>query len=313
MMRTLPLIFAKFANAMRDCTGAIRGPQNLFGFLGFLVVGLSLMLAGGDDARAGSWSAVEGPNQGGAKDIGVGADGTVWVIGKERADDNGYKIFKRQSDETWKEMPGAAVRIAVDWLGRAYVANRGGTIFEWQEKGEWRIIDATSGIRAKDISVNAGGAVWIISDRSVGDYGYEIYRLQDGKWQLYSGAGIKIAADETGNRAWVVNARDEIYQYKGGNEWEYHFGAATDISVNAEGAVWVIGAHKLSEDGYGIYKRVDTDCWTKLPGAAVAISVGPANDAWVVNADGDIFRWTESNSHDGGENVQKQQLQQQTQ
>ena len=60
-------------------------------------------------------------------------------------------------------------------------------------------------------------------------------------------------------------------------------GAARDIGVGANGAVWVIGTDS------GTY-RWNGRGWTKVPGAAVGISVGRAGKPWVVNAGRVIFR-----------------------
>jgi chitinase len=67
-------------------------------------------------------------------------------------------------------------------------------------------------------------------------------------------------------------------------------GAATDISVGANGSVWVIGTNVLP-GGYGIYKWNGTG-WTKASGAAVKIAVDQRGNPWVINSSHHIYHWS---------------------
>lgn len=59
--------------------------------------------------------------------------------------------------------------------------------------------------------------------------------------------------------------------------------SAIDVAVGADGVLWYIGP-----DG-SIYRE-----GTKMPGGGVRIAVDPKGTPWVVNAGGQIFRWTGS-------------------
>jgi len=55
---------------------------------------------------------------GAANDVGIGADGSVWVIGNDAVGKD-YGIY-RWTGSTWARMPGAALRIDVDPHGMAW-------------------------------------------------------------------------------------------------------------------------------------------------------------------------------------------------
>jgi hypothetical protein len=65
-------------------------------------------------------------------------------------------------------------------------------------------------------------------------------------------------------------------------------GAASAISVGANGSVSVLGANPVGGN-YGIYHW--TDGWTQEPGGAVRIAVDPSGNPWVINAAHLIFHW----------------------
>jgi hypothetical protein len=67
-------------------------------------------------------------------------------------------------------------------------------------------------------------------------------------------------------------------------------GAATDISIGANGTVWVTGITPGSS-GYPIYKWTAAG-WAQVPGQAVRIAVGPNGYPWIVNSHNHIYRWT---------------------
>ncbi len=71
--------------------------------------------------------------------------------------------------------------------------------------------------------------------------------------------------------------------------WKALAGAATDISIGADGSVWVIGTNKVN-GGFGIY-RWNGKTWKRVPGGATRLDVGPKGNAWVVNTHGNVFRF----------------------
>ena len=91
---------------------------------------------------------------GAAKDIGVGSDGSVWVIGTGQAGSSDYQIWKYGAGNQWQLISGGAVRIAVDGSGQPWVVNSQGTVFSYSESSSsWTQMGAT-GI-ASDIGAGA--------------------------------------------------------------------------------------------------------------------------------------------------------------
>jgi len=135
---------------------------------------------------------------GGAKDIGVGANGKVWVIGTNK-EGGGYGIYRW--DNKWTKIGGSAVRIDVDPEGNAWVVNNKGNIYRYDGK-KW--IQAPG--RAKDIGISANGAVMVIG---TDDRPY-IWNGKD--WKKVAGKARQITVDRNGN-PWVVNAGQAIYAW----------------------------------------------------------------------------------------------------
>jgi Tectonin domain len=141
-----------------------------------------------------------GVNGRAATDIGIGADGTIWVIGADAAP-GGYNIYRStDAGEHWTQMPGAAERVAVDPRGNAWVVNSSHNIFSF----DGRKFGLEPGA-AVDVSVGADGAVWVTGVDGA------IYRWTNGGWLKRSGGAVQISAGPAGV-VWVVNAAGQIYK-----------------------------------------------------------------------------------------------------
>lgn len=140
---------------------------------------------------------------GAAHDIGIGADGSVWVVGvTERR--GGYVIYTLGS-RGWIRVEGLAVRIDVDPDGVPWVINADDQIYRL-ENGLWRRIPG----KAKDIGIGADGSVWVIgADERAGGYG--IYRYNGAGWGKVAGSARQISVGPDGE-PWVVNRDGDIYR-----------------------------------------------------------------------------------------------------
>lgn len=74
-----------------------------------------------------------------------------------------------------------------------------------------------------------------------------------------------------------------LYDPKAGRNWEGLPGAAFDIGVGANGAVWTIGTDN------SIFRWTGTS-WQGVDGSAFRIAVDPSGNPWVVNSRAEIFR-----------------------
>src|SRR5207237_1366525 len=151
-------------------------------------------------------------------DISVGADGTAWMIGTILGG-GGYDI-NRWNGTSWVQIPGGAMRIAVDNQGQAWVINSVGLIYHWENGG----FVPKPGL-ATDIGAGADGSVWIIGIDSQGG-GYGIWQLSGQSWVRVPGGAVRIAVGANGD-PWVINSGRGIYHWVNGG-FVYMPGAADD-------------------------------------------------------------------------------------
>jgi hypothetical protein len=149
------------------------------------------------------------PLPGLGKDIGVGADGSVWMIGTNpvgAASDFG--VYK-WNGTNWDGVDGGGVRIAVGPDGTPWMVNSAGQIFH-RQGNSWKAPLPGLG---KDIGVGADASVWMIGTNPVGtasDFG--VYKRNGMNWDgLANSGGVSIAVDPRG-RAWLVNSAGQIFR-----------------------------------------------------------------------------------------------------
>jgi hypothetical protein len=215
---------------------------------------------------------------GAARDIGVGADGSVWAVGTDYYGD-GYGIYNWDG-RGWWESYGSAVRVDVGPAGDPWVINSQNEIYHLY-RNRWEYVPG----EASDIGIGADGSVWVVSiDERRG--GSSIYTLGNHGWQRMEGTGIRIDVDANGN-PWVINHDNNIYRRENGF-WRRIPGKARDIGIGADGSVWVVGTD--DRPGGGSIYRYNGSGWDKVAGTGTRISAGPDGEPWVVNRDGDIYR-----------------------
>ncbi|MEB3295536.1 MAG: tectonin domain-containing protein [Synechococcales bacterium] len=238
-----------------------------------VVVSLDTSAKAGDIFQLGSqntWNHVKGC----AKDVGVGANGAVWVIGCNETP-GGYGIYNWQGGSNWRGIPGGATRIAVGPKGNPVVVNNTGAIFWGDGNGNWQRLAGC----ARDVGVGANGALWVVGCNAVPG-GYGVYQWTGSGWRGIAGGITAISVLPDGRPA-AVNSHDEIFIGDGNGRWQLVGGRAKDIAVGADGSLAVIG-NNVEAGGFGIYKRAG-NAWQKIPGSAVRIAVAPNGVPWVVN------------------------------
>jgi hypothetical protein len=135
-------------------------------------------------------------------DVGVGSNGSVWVVGTNPVP-GGYGIY-RWTGSGWSSVPGGALRIAVDPSGNPWVVNSVGQIYHWSGNN-WSLFPRS----AVDIGIGANGSVWVVGTNPVPG-GYGIYRWTSSGWVTVLGGAVGISVGPSGN-PWVVNSADHIY------------------------------------------------------------------------------------------------------
>ncbi|MCB2185331.1 MAG: hypothetical protein KQJ78_02860 [Deltaproteobacteria bacterium] len=147
----------------------------------------------------GQWKKLPGQ----ARDIGCGADGSVWVIGADSAG-GGYGVWQ-WNHGSWTRTNGSGVRIDVDNRGRPWVVANNGAIWVMEGGGNWRQMPG----KARDVGCGADGSVWVVGDDSASGGG-SVWKLTGSNWTKYDAGAAQISVDQ-GGRPWVVNSRGDLY------------------------------------------------------------------------------------------------------
>jgi len=147
------------------------------------------------------WIKVKGPK---AVDIGVGANGKVWIIGGKK-EGGGFGVHRLERNKRWRKIKGSAVRISVGPKGNALVVNNKGSIYRFDGR-RWINV---KGLNATDISVGARGQIWAIGGKK-GRSGYQVWTHVNKRWKRYNGELSNIAVGPKG-RPYGVNASKEIF------------------------------------------------------------------------------------------------------
>lgn len=216
-----------------------------------------------------------------AKDIGVGANGTAWVVGTN-AVAGGFGVWK-WNGSTWSNAAGGGgVAIDVDASGNPWLVNATGQVF-YHNGTSW--IGREAGKGFKDIGVGSNGAVWGISNEAVAG-GYNVYKWNGSSWDLKPGAGVRISVDNLGN-AWMVNEGGSIYRWNG-TGWTNLPSSASDIGCGPDGTTYIIQTSSIVPGGFPI-AIWNGSAWRTIPGGGALIDVGPNGNPWLVNTSNQIF------------------------
>jgi hypothetical protein len=211
-------------------------------------------------------------------DVGVGANGTAWMIGTNPVP-GGFGIY-RWNGSAWDAMPGGAVRIDVDPQGNPWVVNNTGNIYQWAFNG-WKQQPG----QATDIGIGAKGDVWVIGAvAEAGGYGIFHWTPTTGSFTKIPGGAVRIDVDPAGN-PWVVNSNHEIFRLDHGpgafaalSKFTRIPGPpALDVGIGGDGSVFIVGTD------HGVY-RWSGLLWTKSDGALDSVSVDPKGNPWGVNS-----------------------------
>ncbi|MDB5135184.1 MAG: Bacterial Ig-like domain group 2 protein [Mucilaginibacter sp.] len=214
-----------------------------------------------------------------ATDVGVGADGSVFVVGADSVSvTGGYGIYKLTNSQFHKLPDCAAIRVAVSPQGVPWVVNKSHLIFRYNGS-TWDQLPGT----ATDIGIGADGSVFAIGTQfATATGGYIIMKWNGSAWDTMPDcAGIHIAVAPNGI-PWVVNQSKLVFRYGGTYLWDTMYGVeGNDVGVGADGSVFVTGTDTTIV-GYKppIYKFINGG-WSQIVGiSGTSISVDPLGKIW---------------------------------
>lgn len=166
------------------------------------------------------------------------------------------------------------------------------------------------------VGAGADGNVYTIGGKEFNKDG-PVFKWNGSDWEKTGKDGLKVTSDKEG-QAWVINSKREIWcQQKMG--WAKMPGAATDIAIGGNGAIFVVGGKEFGKEGevfkwdknvnnwvvFGdkkavhiavdengfpyiidmkgeIWKRNKENLYSKLPGAASDIGIGANGSVWIL-------------------------------
>jgi hypothetical protein len=209
-----------------------------------------------------------------AIDIGVGNDGTRWIV-------DGEHNVHRNIGGGWENMGlGGASRLDVDPQGNAWVVMQDNSIKAWHPGGWYDIPGA-----ALDIGVGAdgSGSVWVIGANPIAKVW--LYNPSvEGKWidMLQDGKRLGVASN---GQAYVVREDGTIWHYIGARDGSNIEWVEVDRSLRARDiglggpSIWAV-----AQDG-SVHRWSDAvNDWQQTSGQAYEISVDQNGYAWAIEA-----------------------------
>jgi hypothetical protein len=241
---------------------------------------------------------------GAAKDIAVGANGAIWIIGTDALGD-GFRVYK-WNGSGWTATDGGAVRVAVGPTGIPWVVTASGAIFRRTTTnpataGAWQQLPGL----AKDIGVGANGDAWVIGTDAHGD-GFRVHKWNGSTWIPTDGGAAKITVGPTGI-PWVLTAGGTFYRRTTTNPatlnaWQQLPGTSTDLAINGGNYLWSIGAVSSGQENLAVWNEQSAfgtapavSAWVQgkrmgVGGPNCAVAVGPNGRPFMVDNNGSI--WT---------------------
>lgn len=139
-----------------------------------------------------------------ARDIAVGDNDAVWILGCKQTG-NDFEILSWQGSG-WNRVEGAATRIAVEPNGTPWIVNSRGQIYK-RGGNSWQQVAGC----AKDIGVGDNGSAWILGCKPVGAGGFEILSRQGSEWNKVPGAATGITVEPNG-APWVISVEGKVFR-----------------------------------------------------------------------------------------------------
>jgi streptogramin lyase len=243
---------------------------------------------------------------GSARDIAIGADGSVWSIGTLQFPD-GDSPAQKWTGSDWALAPGGGgVRIAVDPQGIPWILNTLGAIYKASSSDVSTILWGDPLIGAgHDISIGADGSVWLIGTLGPDDQGV-VFKWDGRGWAPSDHLGARIGVGPAGE-PWIIDSAARIYRQSSADlnaEWIQLPDSARELAIN-QGDVWIVGTASVESD-FGFSIRMLSTAHipvTDAEAAVVGMDTGDS-DAEIVRMDagsGDIGPIRRANPADEGD------------
>ena len=196
-----------------------------------------------------------------AQEIGVGSNGSVWVIGTE-ARPGGFAPCYLGADGNWVKVqePAAATKIAVAPNGMAGVVNSLGTVYLLSRpdaSGNSSSVAISEEGFAQEIGIGSNGSVWVIGTEARPGGFAPCYLGADGKWVTLpapaAATKIAVAPDgsarvvNSGGTVWALSKLDASGHYSSTKLSDPN--SAQEIGVASDGSVWLIGNSNETRPG----------------------------------------------------------------
>ena len=201
------------------------------------------------------------------------AAGGVWIS-------DGQKTWTTTPRPGWTQLTGLLSNISVGADGSVWGVNSQGYVYKWSPLiNDW-VMSTGSNVRV--IATAPDGRPWVVNSAG------QIWRKSDGNpsnsgWQQMPGQATRIAIGGDGS-VWVSNAAGSVFKWDGNSNWiQAPASGVTRIAVTPQGVPWVINSSAQ------VWAKLDGDPktgFTRMPGTASDISVGPDGVVWATGAGG---------------------------
>jgi len=209
-----------------------------------------------------------------ATDVGVGANGTVWIVGTRQLN-SGFNVAYLRGDGEWVDVDtGGAVRIDVSKGGIPWMVQTNNSIWQHNE-GRWILVPG----KATDIGFGADNSVVMIGmDSSAWKWS-----PGQGKWVRMGGTGFtNVTVDRDGN-PWVVKKDHSILAWDNAYEAPSASTSSTPPPVPKDD-IWGIGRNNAAWRWNGSGWTDTGGCWKELGG-------GQYGKPWAIGCNNKINQW----------------------
>ncbi len=225
---------------------------------------------------------------GGANDVGVGANGSVWIVGRGAMWSN-TDVYRWDGSNFKIDVGAKGMSITVGSDGLPWLVAADGSIYR-RNSVAWQKVSG----RGLDLAAGADGSVWLIGwPGDPADFptlNGAIFRWNGAVWTEVGGTARRISVEADGT-AWIVTGEGDVFR-RSGDAWVRLPGRGSDIACGPDGSVWLTGYVAGGLNNRPVY-RWNGSTWVQQLGSGIRLAVGPEGEPWLVAANGDLYRMHE--------------------